>query len=62
MIFNQTDTNQYILETNITGKVASVLVKYWFIPFSISVRFNLYLTDTYQYILKGILLVRLDIV
>ena len=55
MIFNRylTDTNQYILETNIIGKIGEVLVKYRFIPFSILVRFNQYLTNTYRYILKS---------
>ena len=55
VIFNRylTDTNQYILETNIIGKIGYVSVKYPFIPFSILVRFNWYLTDTYQYILKS---------
>ena len=55
VIFDQnlTDTNWYILETNITGKIAKVLVKCWFIPFSILVRFSRHLTDTYWYIVKS---------
>ena len=40
------------------GKISYVLVKYRFIPFSILVRFNQYLADTYQYIV--ILSVRSD--
>ena len=55
VLFNRylTNTNQYILETNIIDKISQVLVKYWFIPFSIFIRFNQYLTNTYRYILKS---------
>ena len=43
VIFNRylTDTNQYILETNIISKIGKVSVKYQFIPFSTLVRFSL---------------------
>ena len=43
VIFNRylTDTNQYILGTNIISKIGKVSVKYQFIPFSTLVRFSL---------------------
>ena len=37
-----TDTNQYILETNIIGKIDKLSIKDWFIQFSILMRFNQY--------------------
>ena len=54
MIFHHylTDTNRYILETNIVGNIGYVSVKYQFILFSILVTFNRYLINIYRYILE----------
>ena len=48
-IFNRylTDTNRYILETKVISKIDEISFKYRFIPFSILVKFNRYLTHTY---------------
>ena len=55
VIFNRylTDTNGYILKSNIIGKIGYVSVKYRLTLFSILMRLNRFLTDTYWFILTS---------